>query len=145
MTDRELMQQALDYIIETNRISSFQLVPASRLNQVITALRERLAQPNEFSPDWDAMAVMVAEQQRMATEIERLKDGFNKSESRLHDVAVHCERVERRLKDVNTAAMSLTHDLVCMDYDDDDRLDRDRVMERIMQWRNEWDKAMFKE
>jgi len=41
--------------------------------------------------------------------------------------------------------MNLTHDLVCMDYDDDDRLDRDRVMERIMQWRNEWDKAMFKE
>ena len=47
MTDRELMQQALDYIIETNRSSSFQLVPASRLNQVITALRERLAQPEQ--------------------------------------------------------------------------------------------------
>ena len=41
--------------------------------------------------------------------------------------------------------MKLTHDLVCMDYDDDDRLDRDRVMGRIMQWRNEWDKAMFEE
>ncbi len=29
--------------------------------------------------------------------------------------------------------------------DDDDRLSRDRVMGRVMQWRNEWDKAMFKE
>jgi hypothetical protein len=137
MTDRELMQQALDALLEVNYDQAYA--------KEVTALRERLAQPNEFSPDWDAMAVMVAEQQRMATEIERLKDGFNKSESRLHDVAVHCERVERRLKEVNTAAMNLTHDLVCMDYDDDDRLDRDRVMERIMQWRNEWDKAMFKE
>jgi|GEM_PF-4609109 len=73
------------------------------------------------------------------------KELLNKSEARLHEVAVHCERVERRLKEVNTAAMNLTHDLVCMDYDDDDRLNRDRVMERIMQWRNEWDKAMFKE
>lgn len=52
MTDRELMQQALDYIIETNRISSFQLVPASRLNQVITALRDRLAQPEQKPVAW---------------------------------------------------------------------------------------------
>lgn len=76
---------------------------------------------------------------------DKYKELLNKSEARLHEVAVHCERVERRLKDVNTAAMKLTHDLVCMDYDDDDRLDRDRVMARIMQWRNEWDKAMFEE
>ena len=142
MTDREIMEQALEALDLLSRVPKAKRDYADR---AIAALRERLAQPNEFSPDWDAMAVMVAEQQRMATEIERLKDGFNKSESRLHDVAVHCERVERRLKDVNTAAMKLTHDLVCMDYDDDDRLDRDRVMERIMQWRNEWDKAMFKE
>ena len=52
MTDRELMQQALDYIIETNRVSSFQLVPASRSNQVITALRERLAQPEQEPVAW---------------------------------------------------------------------------------------------
>lgn len=87
-------------------------------------LRERLAQPNDFNPDWDAMAVMVEEQQRMATEIDNLK---------------------RRLKSVNTAAMRLTSDLTCMEVDDDERLDRDRVMGRVMQWRNEWDKAMFKE
>jgi len=76
---------------------------------------------NEFNPDWDAMGEMVAEQQRMAVEIDALK---------------------WRLKSVNTAAMKLAHDLVCMEIDDDDRLDRDRVMGRIVQWRNEWDKAM---
>jgi hypothetical protein len=47
------------------------------------------------------------------------------------------------LKAVNTAAMKLTADLTCMEIDNDDRLDRDRVMERVMRWRNEWDKAMF--
>ena len=73
---------------------------------------------------------------------DKYKELLNKSEMRLHEVAVHCERVERRLKDVNTAAMNLTRDLVCMECDNDDRLDRDREMERIMQWRNEWDKAM---
>ena len=76
---------------------------------------------NDFKPDWDAIGVMVAEQQRMATEIDGLK---------------------WRLKSVNTAAMNLTRDLVCMEVDNDERLDRGRVMERIMQWRNEWDKAM---
>lgn len=141
MTDlRQAAQQALEALIAYDGTNG-----SSKRKRVLAALRERLAQPNEFEPDWDAMAVMVEEQQRMATEIDRLKDVLNKSESRLHDVAVHCERVERRLKDVNTAAMGLTHDLVCMDYDDDERLDRDRVMGRIMQWRNEWDKAMFKE
>jgi hypothetical protein len=29
-----------------------------------------------------------------------------------------------------------------MEVDNDERLDRDRVMGRIMQWRNQWDKAM---
>jgi hypothetical protein len=141
----EVMKQALE-VLEWPKGKWPDLYKRTR-NATITALRAAIEQEqaNEFRPDWDAMAVMVAEQQRMATEIERLKDGFNKSESRLHDVAVHCERVERRLKDVNTAAMKLTHDLVCMDYDDDERLDRDRVMARIMQWRNQWDRAMFEE
>lgn len=76
---------------------------------------------NDFKPDWDAMGVMVAEHQRLAFEIDVLT---------------------WRLKSVNTAAMRLTSDLTCMEVDDDERLDRDRVMERVMQWRNEWDKAM---
>ena len=42
--------------------------------QALTALREALAEPNEFNPDWDAMAVMVVEeQQRMAKRIEELE------------------------------------------------------------------------
>ena len=41
----------------------------------ITAIKEALAQPeqNEFNPDWDAMAVMVEEQQRMAKRIAELE------------------------------------------------------------------------
>lgn len=68
MTDRELMQQALE-MIEDARNGS-QRKPSE---PVITALRERLAQPNDFNPDWDAMAVMVEEQQRMAKRIEELE------------------------------------------------------------------------
>ena len=43
--------------------------------RAITAIREALAQPeqNEFNPDWDAMAVMVEEQQRMAKRIAELE------------------------------------------------------------------------
>lgn len=38
----------------------------------ITALRQALEQ-NQFDPDWDVMAVMVKEQQRMAKRIEKLE------------------------------------------------------------------------
>ena len=46
-----------------------------RVEQAITAIKEALAQPeqNQFKPDWDAMAVMVEEQQRMAKRIEDLE------------------------------------------------------------------------
>ena len=67
MTDRELMQQALDYIIETNRISSFQLVPASRSNQVITALRDRLAQPEQEPVAWGVPNTRPTERQPFMT------------------------------------------------------------------------------
>ena len=68
MTDRELMQQALDaldYEAECGNDDAY--------HPLRDALRERLAQPNEFNPDWDAMAVMVAEQQRIAKRIEELE------------------------------------------------------------------------
>ena len=70
MTDRELMQDALD------ALNNFDKGNHGMRWQVplIKALRARLAQPeNDFNPDWDAMAVMVEEQQRMAKRIEELE------------------------------------------------------------------------
>lgn len=46
---------------------------AQRAIDIAKELRARLAQPNDFNPDWDAMAVMVEEQQRMAKLIEELE------------------------------------------------------------------------
>jgi hypothetical protein len=64
--DRELLQQALDALQGNWR--------TDESDKAIEALRARLAQPeNDFNPDWDAMAVMVEEQQRMAKRIEELE------------------------------------------------------------------------
>ena len=41
---------------------------------------QALAQPNDFNPDWDAMAVMVEEQQRMAKRIEELEARLSQPE-----------------------------------------------------------------
>jgi hypothetical protein len=43
--------------------------------QFATAFRARLEQ-NEFNPDWDAMAVIIEEQQRMAKRIEELVEAL---------------------------------------------------------------------
>jgi len=56
----------------------------------ITAIKAAL-EANEFNPDWDAMAVMVEEQQRMAKELWQ-------ANNRLHEVAKHCANVEAALK-----------------------------------------------
>jgi pyruvate dehydrogenase complex dehydrogenase (E1) component len=98
---------------------------------------------NDFKPDWDTVKAYDEKFSEMLDEIGRLRVELKQSNGRLHDVAKHCAEVEASLKGVNTAAMNLTCDLTCMEVDNDDRLDRDRVMERVMQWRNEWDKAMF--
>jgi hypothetical protein len=45
MTDRELMQMALEFIENQNIGSSFWLIPGSKLNKTTKALRDRLAQP----------------------------------------------------------------------------------------------------
>jgi|GEM_PF-6298097 len=73
MMDRELFRQALEAleIVTADVKTTPSAYEAQR--QAITALRERLAQPNEFQPDWDAMAVMVEEQQRMAKRIDELE------------------------------------------------------------------------
>ena len=98
---------------------------------------------NDFKPDWDTVKAYDEKFAEMLDEIQRLRAELKRTEQRLHDVATLCANVEGVLKAVNTAAMKLTADLTCMEVDDDDRLDRDRVMERVMRWRNEWDKAMF--
>jgi hypothetical protein len=49
---------------------------------------------------------------------------------------------DEALKAVNAAAMNLAANLVLMYYDGNGKLDRDKVMERVVQWRTEWDKAM---
>jgi hypothetical protein len=105
---------------------------------------------NEFKPDWDTVKAYDEKFAEMLDEQQRLRAELKRTEQRLHDVATLCANVEAQaaitqgvLKAVNTAAMKLTAELTCMEVDDDDRLDRDRVMERVMRWRNEWDKAMF--
>jgi hypothetical protein len=99
---------------------------------------------NDFKPDWDTVKAYDEKFAEMLDEQQRLRAELKRTEQRLHDVATLCANVEGVLKAVNTAAMKLTAELTCMEVDDDDRLDRDRVMERVMRWRNEWDKAMFK-
>ena len=71
--DRELLQQALDALQGNWR--------TDESDKAIEALRARLAQPeNDFNPDWDAMAVMVEEQQRMAKRIEELEARLSQPE-----------------------------------------------------------------
>ena len=80
MTDKELMQQALEAMEYADACLKKQLTAKTKheyaqdlLMTAGTALRDRLAQSNEFEPDWDAMAVMVEEQQRMAKRIAELE------------------------------------------------------------------------
>lgn len=87
MTDTDLMQQALD-AMERYQVKRQDF---DRFADEITALRERLAQPNDFNPDWDAMAVMVEEQQRMAKRIEELEAQRKPLLSVLSDVAYGLE------------------------------------------------------
>ena len=42
---KEALKLALDYIVATNKSSEFRLVPASNLNNVVTAIKEAFAQP----------------------------------------------------------------------------------------------------
>jgi hypothetical protein len=75
MTDRELLQMALEALrhlcLYTRAIKGYD---GEQVQTAIDALKARLAQPeNKFNPDWDAMAVMVEEQQRMAKRIEGLE------------------------------------------------------------------------
>ena len=48
----------------------------------------------QFKPDWDAMAVMVEEQQRMAKRIEELEAILERQTARIVDLQAHIENFE---------------------------------------------------
>ena len=62
---KEALKLALDALEDRTSLMKWQMAR--------DAVKEALAQPNEFNPDWDAMAVMVEEQQRMAKRIAELE------------------------------------------------------------------------
>jgi hypothetical protein len=65
-----------------------------QVQTAIDALKARLAQPeNKFNPDWDAMAVMVEEQQRMAKRIEELTQLVTSQGIRLMDAEAQPEQM----------------------------------------------------
>lgn len=74
MTKDEALKMALEALDSVNT-SPWLEDCYHAFDEEITAVKEALAQPkqNEFNPDWDAMAVMVEEQQRMAKRISELE------------------------------------------------------------------------
>jgi RNA polymerase subunit RPABC4/transcription elongation factor Spt4 len=89
MTDKEVMQMALDVMLAAIKAGDWKVDGACDPDYVLEALRARLSQCDrcgevnsaeihtctpQFNPDWDAMAVMVEEQQRMAKRIDELEN-----------------------------------------------------------------------
>ena len=87
----DILDKVLDMVLGIDRpewSSSYQYIDA------VEDVREALAQPNEFNPDWDAMAVMVQEQQRMARRIEELEALLTRKTARIVDLQTHIENLE---------------------------------------------------
>ena len=78
-TLREAAQMALQALQESKPIDIDDPAAFYRSAHAIEALR--VALENEFNPDWDAMAVMVEEQQRMAKRIEELESALAQPET----------------------------------------------------------------
>ena len=75
MTDREIMQQALEALEEINKLSIGEnaiCLPAE-IDTAMDALRERLARPNEFEPDWDQVEALQESLREHMAEIHRLR------------------------------------------------------------------------
>ena len=93
---KEAMQMALDALEQITPDWRTSIEKHTQLNNSIEALEAALAQPeNKFNPDWDAMAVMVEEQQRMAKRIEELTELYNLQSSRAMDYASSFMRSKR--------------------------------------------------
>ena len=72
--ERKTLEQILEALeLSAVTVDSFNV--QGKTQQAIITINEALAQPahDQFKPDWDAMAVMVEEQQRMAKRIEELE------------------------------------------------------------------------
>lgn len=66
---RDAAQQALEFIVASNKDSPFWLVPASNLNKTVTALRAALAD----TQDWDEVEALRASLREHMAEILRLR------------------------------------------------------------------------
>lgn len=60
----------------------------------VKSLEKSQAPPDQFKPDWDAMAVMVEEQQRMAMRIEDLEAMLERQTARIVDLQTHIENFD---------------------------------------------------
>ena len=90
---REEAQQVLDALkhlcLHTAAIKGYD---AHKVQPPIDMLKAKLKQPeNEFNPDWNAMAAMVEEQQRMAKRIEELTQLVTSQGIRLMDAEARAE------------------------------------------------------
>jgi hypothetical protein len=90
---REEAQQMLDALkhlcLHTAAIAGYD---GEKVQPPIDMLKAKLKQPeNSFSPDWDAMVVMVEEQQRMAKRIEELTQLVTSQGIRLMDAEAQPE------------------------------------------------------
>ena len=109
MTDKELMQMALDalkeyvgVVVSVNDPNDWTPKVADAgepARKAIEALRARLAQPNQFNPDWDAVAVMVEEQQRMAKELKAQREWQGLTDDQMFAVLVSVDETAVRFPD----------------------------------------------
>lgn len=68
-----------------------------RLHKENEAIRARLSQPNQFNPDWDAVAVMVEEQQRMAKELKAQREWQGLTDEEVFAALVEVDGNTKRL------------------------------------------------
>jgi len=78
MTDRELMQMALDALEDVDGIDTETECVTIDVGEVIEALRSRLA--NEFNPDWNQVEALQESLREHMAEIQRLRTALAQPE-----------------------------------------------------------------